>query len=76
MSPGINNNLFQIERAKKYTKKAGLENQITFQQADFMKLKDQFGEGSFDAGEFRRLDCLTQALSLLTRKKREKGPTA
>ncbi|KAF8962547.1 delta-sterol C-methyltransferase [Flammula alnicola] len=46
---GLNNNDFQIQRARKYTKKAGLENQVTFVKGDFMKLSEQFGENSFDA---------------------------
>ena len=47
---GLNNNDFQIGRARKYAKKAGLENQVTFVKGDFMKLSEQFGENSFDAG--------------------------
>ncbi|KDR80243.1 hypothetical protein GALMADRAFT_242548 [Galerina marginata CBS 339.88] len=46
---GLNNNDFQIQRARKYTKKAGLEDQVTFVKGDFMKLTEQFGEGYFDA---------------------------
>ncbi|KAF8814976.1 delta-sterol C-methyltransferase [Phlegmacium glaucopus] len=46
---GLNNNEFQIGRARKYTKKAGLENQVTYVKGDFMKLSEQFGENSFDA---------------------------
>ena len=46
---GINNNDFQIGRARKYTKRAGLENLVTYQKGDFMKLVEQFGENSFDA---------------------------
>ncbi|KAG6865950.1 hypothetical protein C0991_010205 [Blastosporella zonata] len=46
---GLNNNDFQIGRARKYTKKAGLEPQVTFVKGDFMKLAEQFGENSFDA---------------------------
>jgi sterol 24-C-methyltransferase len=49
---GLNNNDFQIQRARKYTQKAGLENQVTFVKGDFMKLSEQFGEGYFDAGMF------------------------
>ena len=47
---GLNNNDFQVQRAKKYTKKAGLEDQVTFVKGDFMKLSEQFGEKYFDAG--------------------------
>ena len=46
---GLNNNDFQIQRARKYTKKAGLEDQVSFAKGDFMKLAEQFGENSFDA---------------------------
>lgn len=47
---GVNNNDFQIGRARKYTKDAGLENQVQFTKGDFMKLTEKFGENSFDAG--------------------------
>ena len=47
---GLNNNDFQIGRARKYTKQAGLEKQVTFVKGDFMNLSEQFGENSFDAG--------------------------
>ncbi|KXN84388.1 Sterol 24-C-methyltransferase erg6 [Leucoagaricus sp. SymC.cos] len=46
---GLNNNAFQVGRARKYTQKMGLENQVQFVQGDFMKLSEQFGENSFDA---------------------------
>jgi len=46
---GLNNNDFQIARARKYTKRAGLEGQVSFVKGDFMKLSEQFGENSFDA---------------------------
>jgi len=46
---GLNNNDFQIQRARKYTKDAGLQGQVTFAKGDFMKLSEQFGENSFDA---------------------------
>jgi sterol 24-C-methyltransferase len=46
---GINNNEFQLGRARKYTKKMGLEGQVSFHKGDFMKLVEQFGENSFDA---------------------------
>lgn len=56
---GLNNNAFQVEKARKYTVKAGLEKQVTFVKGDFMALAEQFGENSFDAvyGEFLSL-CL------------------
>jgi len=54
---GLNNNDFQIGRARKYTKNAGLENQVTFVKGDFMKLSEQFGENSFDAGRVFSLFC-------------------
>jgi ubiquinone/menaquinone biosynthesis C-methylase UbiE len=47
---GLNNNDFQIQRARKYTQKAGLEGQVSFEKGDFMKLAEKFGENSFDAG--------------------------
>ncbi|KAA1472447.1 hypothetical protein DENSPDRAFT_838721 [Dentipellis sp. KUC8613] len=46
---GLNNNDFQIGRARKYAKNAGLEKKVTFAVGDFMKLVEQFGENSFDA---------------------------
>ncbi|CAE6433126.1 unnamed protein product [Rhizoctonia solani] len=46
---GLNNNDFQIGRARKYTEKAGLSDQLQFVKGDFMKLSEQFGENSFDA---------------------------
>jgi len=46
---GLNNNDFQIQRARKYALKAGLENQVEFVKGDFMKLSEQFGENYFDA---------------------------
>jgi sterol 24-C-methyltransferase len=55
---GLNNNDFQIGRARKYVKAAGLENQVTFVKGDFMKLSEQFGENSFDAGSFFSLPLL------------------
>jgi sterol 24-C-methyltransferase len=47
---GLNNNDFQVQRAKKYTKAAGLEDQVRFVKGDFMKLTEQFGDNTFDAG--------------------------
>lgn len=46
---GVNNNAYQVDRATRYTAKAGLSEQVTFVKGDFMKLKEQFGENSFDA---------------------------
>ncbi|KAJ7634665.1 delta-sterol C-methyltransferase [Roridomyces roridus] len=46
---GLNNNEFQVQRARRYTKKAGLEGQVTFVRGDFMKLEEQFGKNYFDA---------------------------
>lgn len=48
---GLNNNDFQIQRANQKTKKAGLAEKVNFAKGDFMKIQEQFGEGSFDAGE-------------------------
>jgi len=47
---GLNNNDFQVGRARRYTKKAGLDDRVTYVKGDFMKLSEQFGENSFDAG--------------------------
>ena len=56
---GVNNNDFQIGRARKYTAKAGLSDNLQFVKGDFTKLSEQFGEGSFDAGEpFDRERCV------------------
>ena len=52
---GLNNNDFQIQKGRKYTKRMGLDNQVTFVKGDFMKLSEQFGENSFDAGGWRSL---------------------
>ncbi|PCH35373.1 delta-sterol C-methyltransferase [Wolfiporia cocos MD-104 SS10] len=46
---GVNNNAFQLGRAARYTQEAGLEKNVSFVKADFMKLSEQFGENSFDA---------------------------
>ena len=47
---GLNNNEFQVGRARRYTKAAGLKDQVQFVKGDFMKLAEQFGENAFDAG--------------------------
>lgn len=52
---GLNNNDFQIGRANLKTRKQGLSEKVNFAKGDFMKLSEQFGEGSFDAGEFALL---------------------
>ncbi|GAA5857556.1 hypothetical protein JCM8547_009337 [Rhodosporidiobolus lusitaniae] len=46
---GLNNNEFQVLRARKYTAKAGLSDRVSFVKGDFMALVEQFGENSFDA---------------------------
>ncbi|KAF8518359.1 delta-sterol C-methyltransferase [Hysterangium stoloniferum] len=46
---GVNNNDFQLGRARKYTLKSGQQNDIQYVKGDFMKLCEQFGEESFDA---------------------------
>lgn len=48
---GVNNNDFQIGRARRYTAQAGLSDTVTFVKGDFTKLKEQFGENVFDAGK-------------------------
>ncbi|KAH8602842.1 delta(24)-sterol C-methyltransferase [Bisporella sp. PMI_857] len=44
---GLNNNNYQITRAKAYAEKAGLADRITFVQGDFMNIN--FPEDTFDA---------------------------
>ncbi len=56
---GLNNNEYQIHKARRHTQRAGLEDQITFVKGDFMKLSEQFGENSFDAGMLLALTSLT-----------------
>jgi len=46
---GINNNVFQVDRATKYALKAGLGHKLTFEKGNFMDMASQFGENSFDA---------------------------
>jgi sterol 24-C-methyltransferase len=41
--------MFQVLRARKYTEKQGLSDKVSFVKGDFMALKEQFGENSFDA---------------------------
>jgi sterol 24-C-methyltransferase len=54
---GVNNNDYQLDRARKWTAKAGLTHLVDFKKGDFMKLSEQFGENSFDAGQ-SELDLL------------------
>jgi sterol 24-C-methyltransferase len=49
---GVNNNDYQLDRARKWTAKAGLSHLVDFKKGDFMKLSEQFGENSFDAGQW------------------------
>ena len=51
---GLNNNEYQISRATKHVKWAKLDDRISFVKGDFMKLSEQFGENSFDAGMYSR----------------------
>jgi sterol 24-C-methyltransferase len=48
---GVNNNEFQIHRARKYAKESEVGDQLTYVKCDFMTLAEQFGENSFDAGK-------------------------
>lgn len=48
---GITLNDFQVSRARQKTARAGLSDKVNFVQGDFMKLSEQFGENSFDAGK-------------------------
>lgn len=54
---GVNNNDFQIERARRKTAKAGLSSKVNFVKGDFMKLSEQFGENSFDASKLNTTSC-------------------
>jgi len=62
---GLNNNPFQVGRARRYTQEMGLEKQVQFVTGDFMKLAEEFGENAFDAGkghfDLRKEDCLRDA---------------
>lgn len=58
---GINNNEFQVQRARKYTATAGLSETVEFTTGDFMKLSDMFGPNSFDAGNL--LQCFSLTLT-------------
>jgi sterol 24-C-methyltransferase len=51
---GVNNNDFQVGRARRYTEQAGLSGQVEFVKGDFMTLSQMFGKESFDAGKRRR----------------------
>ncbi|KAJ3758103.1 delta-sterol C-methyltransferase [Lentinula raphanica] len=46
---GVNNNAFQLGRARRYTEDKGLGSQVRYVKGDFMRLAEEFGEGSFDA---------------------------
>jgi len=46
---GVNNNDFQVGRARRYTEQAGLSGQVQYVKGDFMSLSDMFGKESFDA---------------------------
>ncbi|KAJ9114922.1 putative secondary metabolism biosynthetic enzyme [Naganishia adeliensis] len=46
---GVNNNDYQLSRARAHTKKAGLEHLVDFRKGDFMNLSASFGENQFDA---------------------------
>lgn len=48
---GVNNNEFQVLRARQKTAAAGLQDKVSFVKGNFMALAEQFGENSFDAGE-------------------------
>lgn len=45
----MNNNAFQVQRAKKYAEKESMEGKVRFVKGDFMNLVELFGESSFDA---------------------------
>ncbi|KAK7059787.1 delta-sterol C-methyltransferase [Favolaschia claudopus] len=46
---GVTINEFQVQRARKYTKAAELDDLVTFEQGDFTKLTEKFPENYFDA---------------------------
>ncbi|EIW69708.1 hypothetical protein TREMEDRAFT_44172 [Tremella mesenterica DSM 1558] len=46
---GVNNNQYQVDRARRKTARAALSDRVSFVKGDFMKLSEQFGEASFDA---------------------------
>lgn len=46
---GVNNNEFQVGRARQKTAKAGLSDSLSFVKGNFMELEKQFGANSFDA---------------------------
>jgi sterol 24-C-methyltransferase len=46
---GLNNNDYQLQRARIHTKKANLEHLVDFRKGDFMNLSATFGENQFDA---------------------------
>lgn len=48
---GLNNNQYQVQRANHKTIKAGLSDKVNFALGDFMKIREQFGEDTFDAGQ-------------------------
>jgi sterol 24-C-methyltransferase len=52
---GVNNNQFQVDRARKYAKESEVGDQLTFVKCDFMTLAEQFGENSFDAGKLLQI---------------------
>ena len=61
---GVNNNDFQIQRARKKTAIAGLSEKVSFVKADFMTLSEQFGENSFDASEWLFKAALTAVYAI------------
>ncbi|WOO79713.1 Sterol 24-C-methyltransferase erg6 [Vanrija pseudolonga] len=46
---GVNNNEFQVGRARQKTARAGLSDKVSFVKGNFMALEEQFGANSFDA---------------------------
>ena len=49
---GINNNAWQVARAERQTKAAGMESKVKFVKGDYMRLPTIFDENTFDAGSF------------------------
>jgi sterol 24-C-methyltransferase len=52
---GLNNNAYQIERANKHTKNAGLQDRCSFIKGDFMNIRQQ--DGTYDAAYAIEATC-------------------
>ncbi|KAI9619331.1 hypothetical protein H4Q26_012015 [Puccinia striiformis f. sp. tritici PST-130] len=61
---GINNNIFQVDRAIKYSAKAGLSHKLTFEKGDFTKMTPQFGENALMLSTQSRRPSTRQSFGL------------